>query len=224
MSAPIHHLKKSEIVYLATHYCKHRHSFLQHYQCYIRENPEKERIGFIDIETTNLNASLGIILSYCIKKLGGKILSGVIRKEDILRGSSAGKEDKRLIQQLLNDLRNFDRIIGFYSQRFDIPYIRTRALSCGLDFPNYGTLKHTDMYFIVKSRLKLHSNKLAVVAQTILGKTEKTHIDSKYWRGAQRGDERSLDYILRHNKADVRDLERIYLKLLPFFRKTNTSV
>ncbi|KKL84703.1 hypothetical protein LCGC14_1962040, partial [marine sediment metagenome] len=68
--APIHRLKKKETVWLANHKCKHRHNYIEHYNCYITENPDMERIGFLDIECSNLKADYGIILSYCIKKHG----------------------------------------------------------------------------------------------------------------------------------------------------------
>jgi uncharacterized protein YprB with RNaseH-like and TPR domain len=218
---PLHTLKKSEILWLANRRCKHGHNYLAHYNCYLKEENREEKIGFLDIEASNKDAEFGIILCYCIKPLGeDKILYDVINKKD-LQGK---EEDKRVVRNLIRDMLKFDRLCGFYSSRFDVPFIRTRALCCGLDFPSYGSLKHTDVYDLAKRKLKLHSNKQEVVARTILGKTEKTYIEPRYWRRALSGDKKSLDYILDHCKRDVRDLERIWLKLNSFGKIQNTSI
>ncbi len=218
---PLHRLKKQELVWLATHRCQHGHLFIEHYNCYLKEHPDRERIGFLDIETSNLDADFGIIISYCIKVKGeNKIYQGVINKDDLKRNEI----DKRIVKKLVNDLNNFDTIVGFYSTRFDLPYIRTRALVCKIPFPNYGTIKHKDIYYISRNKLKLHSNRQESVCRTILGTTEKTHLISKYWIGALRGDEQSLRYILDHNKKDVFDLERIYDKLIYFVSPSNKSI
>lgn len=224
MVAPVHGMKKNEIVWLATHYCVHRSPFLIHYSCYLREHPDREKIGFLDVEASNLDADFGIILSYCIKELDGPILGEVISESDILWGARAGHEDKHLVKKLVDDLQGFDRIVTYYGKRFDVPYIRARALSNGLTFPNYGTLKHLDLYDVVKSKLKISSRRQANVAQLVLGKTDKTAVEAKYWRGGQRGDAKSLKYVFEHNRIDVMELEALYKKLLPFFRKTDTSI
>ena len=223
LTPPVHHLKKSEIVWLATHRCKkHHHSFLSHYACYLREHPEKERIGFLDCECSNLNGDFGILLSYCILDNNtGKILSGVFSEADI---NNKDEEDKRVVTQLIKDLLKFDRIITWYGRRFDIPFIRTRALICKVPFPYFGSIRHDDIYFISRNRLKLHSNRLENFCRSVLGITHKTHIISKYWRRGQRGDKKALGYILDHNKRDVIDLQRAYFALKDFVARNNTSI
>ena len=61
MIAPVHRLKKIEIVWLAKHKCKHGHTYLEHYNCYLKEMPDgriQEKVGFLDIETTGLDAEI----------------------------------------------------------------------------------------------------------------------------------------------------------------------
>ena len=65
--APVSRLKKTEIVWLAAHRCRHSHTYLEHYNCYLDENPNKGRTGYFDIETSNLAANYGIMYCYCIK-------------------------------------------------------------------------------------------------------------------------------------------------------------
>lgn len=164
------------------------------------------------------------MLSYCIKDgSSDKIFHNVITKKDI-EDFPADKTDKRIVRQCIEDLGQFDRVVAHYGKKFDIPYLRTRALICGLKFPAFGELYLDDTWQWAKNKLKLNSNRLEVICRTILGETQKTHIEYKYWVGGTRGDEQSLRYILDHNKKDVLDLERVWKKLRDFVRKTNSSI
>jgi uncharacterized protein YprB with RNaseH-like and TPR domain len=221
MAPPIHRMKKDQIVWLASHFCKHGHTYLQHYSCY---KGHKERVGFFDIESSNLVADFGVMLSYSIKDGDSKqILCSVLTPQDISK-AKFGEEDKRLVSQCIKDLGKFDRIVTYFGSRFDVPFLRARALSMDLEFPNYGTLKHTDLYFIIRGRVALSSKRLENACRVLLGHTDKTRIDSKYWRAGVRGDKKSLSYILDHNKHDVLDLEKLYQKMIHFSKPTDASI
>jgi uncharacterized protein YprB with RNaseH-like and TPR domain len=218
---PLHRLKKQELVWLSTHKCEHGHTFLSHYACY---KPTNDRLGFLDIETSNLSADFGIILSYCIKKADSKeILYETLELEDIAK-FGPGKEDKRVVEKLVKDLEGFDKVVTYYGSKFDMPFIRTRALINNIDFPAYGTLAHRDLYYTLRFKFKLSSNRLENGCRVLLGKTNKTRIDSKYWLGGMRGDAKSLQYILEHNKYDVIDLEKLYNKVEGYARGQNVSI
>jgi uncharacterized protein YprB with RNaseH-like and TPR domain len=103
-------------------------------------------------------------------------------------------------------MQKFNRIVGHYSSRFDIPFIRTRALYWGLEFPQYGEILQTDTWRLAKDTLCLSSNRQGTIAETILGKSNKTRIDPKHWIKALQGDPAALEYIMKHNKIDVYDL------------------
>jgi uncharacterized protein YprB with RNaseH-like and TPR domain len=203
---------------LASQKCVHGHSFLSHPGCY---TPEEERIGFLDIETSNLDADYGSILTWCIlDSKTQEVITGVITKEDI----ESGKEDTRILKELISSLEKFDRVVTFYGKRFDVPFIRTRALVNRVKFPNFGSLVHTDLYFIIRNRFRLSRNGLENACRTLLHKTNKNHIDKKIWRDAARGDLKSLEYILDHNRRDVVDTQRLYKKVINFARKQDTSI
>lgn len=221
---PVSSLSRQEIVWLSNHKCVHNHNFLEHYNCYVKQNFSHEKIGFLDIESSNLVANFGIMLSYCILDNDtGKILEGVITKKD-LQNNPPDKTDKRIVKKCIEDMMKFDRVVTHYGARFDIPFIRTRALINDLEFPQFGALFHTDLWIISKNKLKLNSNRQETIARTLLGNTEKTHLEYKYWIGGVRGDAKSLNYILDHNRKDVRDLQKNYHKMIPFVRKTKTSI
>jgi len=218
-------LTKKQILWLANHRCKHGQTYLAHPACADpAEIGAHERWGYLDIETSNLAADFGIILTYCIlDEDTGEVLQNVITERDI-RKAAPGQEDRRLVRLLIEDIRKFDRIFTFYGQRFDIPYCRTRALINGLEFPEYGSVYHTDVYFTAKHKLRLSSTRLDTCCRAILGKTEKTRIDSAHWRAAVRGKKESIDYILDHNIKDVRDLQRFWKRLQDHAKLQNRSI
>jgi uncharacterized protein YprB with RNaseH-like and TPR domain len=223
MKVPIHRLKKDEIVKLAKNYCKaHRHSYLEHYSCYLRECPEtEERRAYFDIEASNLDADYGIMLSWAIKPSDGKkVIGDILTPADVRRGY----EDKRIVQSAIDALAKFDRVVTYYGTGFDLPFLRARALIVGVDFPTFGTLKHKDLYYTVKSKFKLSSRRLENACRQLLGATDKTRIDAKYWRNGVRGDAKALKYIYEHNTYDVLDLEKLYDKIIEFGKVNNTSI
>lgn len=225
MIAPVHRLTKAEIVYLGSHTCKaHRHSYLQHYNCYLTEAPNKEKTAIIDIETSNLKADYGIILTWCVKPLGeSKIEEGIITVADIKKGRH-GDEDRRVTKELIEVMQKYDKLIGYYSKRFDLPYIRTRALNMGLDFPFFGSIQHVDVYDIVKNRFNMSRKTQENACRQLLGETEKDHVKGNIWRDAARGDQKALKYVIEHNRKDVRDLEKLYIKVRDYARRHDVSI
>ena len=218
---PVWNMPKKKIVQLAKWRCEHGETGLSHYNCFLRSNPDTERLGFIDIESTNLAADFGIILCYCIADADSDtIYHRVITKSDLKTCL-----DKKVVEQCLKDMRKFDRLVGFYSTKFDIPFIRTRAVALGVeDFPEYGEIIHNDLYYAVRNKFRLSSNRLENACRILLGNTDKTRIESKYWIKALQGDVDSLAYILDHCQKDVTDLKKLYNKLIPYRKITDTSL
>ena len=223
--APVAKLTKKKITWLATHRCEaHGHTFLEHYNCYTKENVEEERIGFLDLETSNLNADYGMILTYCIlDSRTDEILHGEITPEDIA-DSRPGREDTRVVKQLLKDLEKFDKVVTYYGARFDLPFLRTRAIVDKVPFLTYGALNHRDCWFTVRGKFKISSNRLENACRVILGKTRKTRITSQYWNGATRGEAECIAYVLQHNKYDVLDLRDLFYKIEDYARPNNNSI
>lgn len=225
MAVPVGKLKKATLVWMSEHTCaKHGHSYLEHYQCYKTEvDTSQERIAFFDIETSNLNADYGQMLSYCIKpNLSEDILHGIISKTDLR--CEPGTADARIVRKCIKDLAGFDKVVTWYGARFDIPYLRTRAMVNGIDFPGYGALAHKDLWFTCRGKFKLSSNRLENACRVLLGETNKTRIEPKYWHGALLGDKASLDFVLEHNKYDVLDLEKLYNKIEGYGRPVAASI
>lgn len=218
--APVNKLKKTEIVWLSNHRCRHSHTYLEHYQCYLSENPERGRTGYLDIEASQLNASFGFMITYCIKdSKSDKIYGRKITKKELV-----GKnKDKKLVEDCIEDMKRFDRIVTYYGTRFDIPFIRTRALHNNIDFPLYGTLIHNDLYYIVRNKFKIGRNSLDAACKSLLGYSTKTHLEPDYWINATTGDQKSLNYIFEHNKQDVLLTEALHDKIIGFRKRSDLS-
>jgi len=214
-------LKKDELLVLMTRRCRHGHRYIEHPACYIKEQGYEKVIGYFDIETSNLNADFGIMYSYAFKVDGEDTYYCSRVTKDELRN---GTLDKRLVKDCIKDMMKFDVIITYYGTRFDIPYLRSRALYYNYDiFPMYGYIKHIDVYSMVKNKLKMHNGRLESACR-FLGIEGKTHLDSRYWVRAMTGDEQALEYILEHNKKDVEITEKLYKRLEPYYRRTNISI
>jgi len=223
-------MRLEEILRLHRWRCKHGHPGTVHCACALREGITAEKVGFIDIETSNLDANFGIMLTYCIKEEGKKkIWSGRITKKELRDGTL----DRRIVAKCIKDMRRFDRLVGHYSSKFDIPFVRTRAIHWHIDdtFPEYGQIMHTDVWRLAKNLLKLNSNRQSTVAEAVIGHTGdgiecsmKTRIDPRHWIAALTGDKEALDYIYEHNVIDVIELEKNYEVLKKFSRKVNTSI
>jgi hypothetical protein len=161
---------------------------------------------------------------FCMKPIGGEIIYDCLTLKDI----DSGIQDKRLVESCVDKLVKFDRVFGHYSSRFDIPFLRTRALVHKLYFPGYGAMKQSDTWQMARKKLKIHSNRQDSVAQTLTQKSDKTRIHPDIWLKAQFGNKKdrkeALDYILEHCKIDVMELEENYLSLLPYVKPSSTSI
>jgi uncharacterized protein YprB with RNaseH-like and TPR domain len=215
----IANLGKDEIIKRHLFKCRHGHTGLEHRNCYLSNNEEKKTC-FLDLECSGLKADFATILSYCVKEEDGAILGRALTKEEIVNGVY----DRELIKECIADLMRYNRVVGYYSSKFDLPFLRTRALFHKIHFPTYGELLHTDAYLIVKHKMNLHSRRLGVVAP-FLGIPAKEHpLNPTVWLRCMSGDKASLDFVLTHNKEDVISLELLWKKINQFTRICKTSI
>jgi len=213
-------MKKEDLAILFTRRCKHGHLYAEHPGCYISEYESNLKIGYLDIESSNLKADFGIMLSYCIKEANKKeILGRSINKDELNNGTL----DKNLVRECISNIGKFNLIITYYGTKFDLPFIRSRALYWGIEFPKFGSHNHKDCYYMIKNRLCIHRNRMEDAAR-LLGIEGKTHIDGYYWITALTGNSKALGYILDHNKADVEVLEKVYNKVKDFSKNVSKSI
>ena len=122
-------------------------------------------------------------------------------------------------------MRKFDRLVTFYGSMFDLPFLRGRAEMYGLkNFPVFGEISGTDLYWTVKNRFKFSRKSLGVTCKN-LGIAAKGHqMYPEQWKGARRGDFKALNFVWTHNKEDVVSTGALYERVSKYARKTNTSI
>lgn len=207
--------------------CKHRHTQAEHPQCFMNGKLIDEaqwwkqlRTGYLDIETSQFDAVYGYMISWALydPRLG-TTYSDCINLKDI----QSGDFDKRLVKSLLNCMSNYDCVVTYYGTGFDIPYIRTRAFYHKLPFFTMGTIKHIDLYYLVRGKLKLRRNGLDS-ATALFGIKGKNHVDPRIWVSASAGNKKALSYVIDHNLQDVWVLEELHRKLETQGRFTKRSI
>lgn len=192
------------------------------------------RIGFLDIETTDFSATFGYALGYFIKVRGKEqYYSSYVKKENLewvrARFESGklkkdDKVDKRMLLDFARDIKNFDIVITYNGDRFDIPYLRTRCLTNGIPFPFNGTVWHWDMFVVARHKLRCGKYPSMEKVAEVLHIPGKNHVDMAIWLLAQTGSEKALDYIKDHNKRDVVVLEKTFDRLEGQWRKSRRSI
>jgi uncharacterized protein YprB with RNaseH-like and TPR domain/predicted RNA-binding Zn-ribbon protein involved in translation (DUF1610 family) len=171
------------------------------------------KIAHLDLECSNLNADWGIIICACIKWDGGKIDTFRLtdyKQKDIM-------DDSGVCAAMRDALNTADMWTGWYSARFDIPYLQARLLYHGED-PISSKVPHVDLWRTAKYQLKLSSNRLANIQRFFKLSASKTPIDQGTWIRAIAGNKRCMKDVVDHCKEDVKMLEEAYHKLLPLIK------
>jgi len=221
----INRLRKEEIIWLCKNKCRHNHFYIEHQNCFFEERPDyylREKVGYLDIECTGLNASWDYIISYAIK-FKDKILGRVLNPREVRNWKIL---DKNLMTEFSKDVEQFDRLVVYWGKdrRHDIPFLRTRCLKWGINFPLYREVYVTDCYDIAKNKLSLHRYRLENVADFFKIPAKQHRLDPEKWQKAKLGDKQSLRHIWLHNQEDVITLEGVYEKLKGFVKLSKTTI
>lgn len=174
------------------------------------KTPNAARVLFFDCETTNLNGNFGYLLCISYKFKGGKI--NTIKITDFPEFKKDPTNDKKVVEKFAPIFEQADMVVGWYSKKFDEPYINSRLLYHNLH--PLASVPHIDAWWTCKSRLKLNSNRLAS-ASAFLGVEEKTPLNGRIWVQAMAGHKNAINYVVKHCEQDIVVLEQVYERLLP---------
>ena len=185
--------------------------------------------GIIDIETSDFNPYKNFIIGYVMiirDIVTGKeeLIADNIQKRDIAEAvkNDSFDFDARLLEGLGVNMARCDHLVGHYSSKFDIPYIRSRLLLTNQEqyIPPYGQLRFGDTWRMMKNSIKAPRNTLKNLAIYTNTKDQKTHVDFEHWQRIWFKDspqwDKSMKYIMDHCIKDVKMTVRALKKIEKF--------
>lgn len=171
-------------------------------------------LGFLDIETTGLGADFGFVLAACIKPAqSDKIIT--LRIDDYKDYKKDLCNDRPLILDIAKIVEDFDVIVHYNGDNFDLPFLDTRLAIHG-EKKRVSLIHSIDLLPIVKKKMRLNSNRLDTVACALGLAEEKTKLLPQVWQRASHGNKQDLDYIVEHCERDVLVLEEAFRRLKGF--------
>lgn len=218
-------MTKQEILKFSQKTCPHGHPYIEHANCLEKAINYTEKVGSLDIETSNFSASFGVVVSWCIKEHRGELYEDCLKDNDFL--DPKGWYDGRILQSCVDTMKQFDRLIVYWGKdrRFDIPFLRTRAVTMGIEFPLYQEGLVNDLYDIVKNKFKCGRNSLSAICTQLGIDSKDTQMSPEMWVKAVVGrDRESIEYILQHNREDVISTEKLWNRISNFASTPNTSI
>lgn len=123
-------------------------------------------------------------------------------------------DDSGLAKDVRNFIMGLDVLVGFYSVPFDIRYVQGKLGLHNLEFlPTFGR-RHIDLYYSGK-KMKLTRGGLANTCEHLGIEGKKTYLNKRIWRRAGAGYSDAIDYVVKHNEADVTLTYNLYKRLAP---------
>jgi uncharacterized protein YprB with RNaseH-like and TPR domain len=171
-----------------------------------------------DLETSDLNADSGIILCAVIQSSTRKTPI-VIRTDDTNPNWKKGLrgDDSATVKKVQEALADHDVLCAHNGTRFDLPFLRTRALKWGI--PRLPDIKVVDPLSIAWRKFRLKSNRLGNLSDYVGVKDKKTPLDMSLWMEAVlNGSREAMDAIVEHCVADVKVLAGVLKFVKPFIR------
>lgn len=172
-------------------------------------------IKLFDLETTHLKGNMGFILVAVAKEFGSDETHywRIDQLEGYGKTPESYVDDSQIVEELIEYLSDADAIVAHYGDRFDRPYLNTRALAHGL--PPLPPLNIIDPWKIARKNLALTSNRMGTIADVLGCEFQKTQLPWSAWRMAHFGDKKAMDQLTEYCINDVLTLEGVYEGLRP---------
>lgn len=187
----------------------------------------KPKILFLDIESLpNITYAYNLydyvkpdmiiqeksILSFAYKFLGDKYT----KVRSVLNYANSDEkspyDDKELVEDICEIISEADYIVAHYGDKFDMRFIRARALINDVTPP--APVATIDTYKLAKKYFHLNANRLDYLGK-LLGLGGKINTGWLLWQKCAEGDDASIKKMMEYNKRDVELLEAVFLKMQP---------
>lgn len=168
-----------------------------------------------DLETSGFDADWDIMLTACIKPYGQPTI--VFRADDYPAWTENRANDKTIVVDVASELRKHAIVVGHYSQRFDVRFLRAKMLRHGVE--PLPSMFGIDTWKIAKDNFKVSNRRmksLSIFAQIPMEKEEPS--GDRWMRAAFGGERKAMDAIVSHNVTDVELLEKLAAISFPYLR------
>lgn len=176
----------------------------------------ESKVLLFDIESTHLDADFGTMLCVGWKWLGDKNVNLISLLDRPAKFAADPTDDKWAIREFMKIYESAQIAVTYNGILFDRPYLIAKTLEYNLPLP--PSIPMVDLYFTVKSNMRISRKNLWTVQKHLGLKNSKTGVDGKIWKKAQIGNVVAMRWIERHCKDDVLVLEEAYERLRPLVR------
>lgn len=151
----------------------------------------------------------GYIMSASIKELDSNEIFYLENRTD---------NDKKIVSDLITVLDKADIVVAHNGKKFDIPFIKARAVIHNIPPPS--PFKIVDTLKIAKEEMNFKRNSLEYLAEALGVATKLKH--NKFpgihlWKECMAGNDEAWKEMEAYNIRDVEVLEQIYKKLKPWY-------
>lgn len=158
-------------------------------------------------QTVGLNQLLesGYVMCWAAKWLG---------EREIMFDSVYSSKPLAMLKRIHALLDEADVVVHYNGRSFDIPTLNKEFVVHGLPPPS--PYKQVDLLQVVKRQFRFPSNKLDYVAQKLNVGRKVKHEGHEMWIKCMARDPKAWAAMEKYNRQDVRVLERLYDRLLPW--------
>jgi len=179
---------------------------------------EKNRVVFLDIETTSLDAFSGVIVGFGLIMESGKEYFALSKSPD---------DEVRIIRDLLKKLEKCQVVVTWNGKRFDFPFIITRALKLNVDASVLCECHHIDLAEFVKYNMAMDYASLDRVSRFF--EINKNHDLSgsdipRLYLKILKGDKKAASLVKEHCLDDLRALKMFYQKVKSMLRVRHSDI
>lgn len=166
-----------------------------------------------EVKSTDFIISDWYIMCWSAKWLGDRdMMSSAL--PDFQEYKSDKENDKNILLKLHRLLDEADIVIAHNGKKFDCKKINTRFVKHGIRPPS--PFRVIDTLSVAKKEFSFTSNRLDSLGSFLgVGRKVKTG-GFDLWKKCISGDSRAWDKMVRYCRGDVRLLERVYNKMLPY--------
>lgn len=121
-------------------------------------------------------------------------------------------DDKELVKFIISILNQADYVVAHYGDKFDMRFLRARALINNLCAP--APVQTIDTFKLAKRYFYLNANRLDYLGK-LLGLGSKLSTSFELWASCAEGDKKAIAKMAKYNRQDVALLQKVFKYMLP---------